>query len=153
MVALRMKIGLDLERLFFCAPDDGNRNSVARGDEERRVDHIFRLVHLRLADLQQNVARLNAAAERGRVFYDLGQLGRGAFNWFLGGCDVDADPAVARFPEADEVVPDLFRGVNRQGVTGGTVFDLGDEDADDFALEVLNAVDHVQPQPAAEVRR
>ena len=50
--------------------------------------------------------------------------------------DVDSDPAMARFTETDEVVPDFFRGIDRQSVTGGAVLDLGDEDANDFAFEI-----------------
>ena len=58
---------------------------------------------------------------------------------FLRFGDIDANPAVARFAEPDKIAADFFRGIDRQGVTGGTVFQTADENADDFAFEIREA--------------
>ena len=78
---------------------------------------------------------LNAGTKSRRILHD-SVIGPGAILYFFGCGDVDADPAVSCFPKTDEVVPDFFRGVDRQGVAGGAVLDMADKDADDFALEI-----------------
>ena len=48
----------------------------------------------------------------------------------------DTNPAMARFTEAHEIAVNLFRGVDRQRVAGGTVVHAADENADHLAFEV-----------------
>ena len=43
---------------------------------------------------------------------------------------------MARLAETDEVSPDLFRGIDRQRVTSGIIFEAADQDADHLALQV-----------------
>ena len=51
-----MKFSLDLKGAFRAVPDDGDRHDVPGGNEERCIEHVFRLVHFYSPDLKQNVA-------------------------------------------------------------------------------------------------
>jgi len=52
----------------------------------------------------------------------------GFFRWG----NIDAYPTMARFAEADKVVPNFFGRLDRQRIAGRTVFNLGHEDTDDL---------------------
>src|SRR5438128_1874497 len=74
MAARRMKIGLDLECQFFIPAHDRNRNLVSSRNEKRRINHIFRVVHLCLADLKKDIASLDPRAKGRRVLHDFRHL-------------------------------------------------------------------------------
>ena len=117
-----MEPGLDGEGHFFFPAHDRDRHRVARGDEERRVDYIFRLVHRCLADphrMSPSFAPESAAGVPRMISVNCART----FDRMFCGRDVDSDPAVARFAETDEVAPNFFRRVDRQRVTSGTVID------------------------------
>src|ERR1044071_2353541 len=153
MAARRMKIGLYLECQFFITPHDRDRNLVSSRNEKRRINHIFGFVHLCLANLKENITSLDPRSKGWRVLHDFRHLSTRAFLEFLSCSDVDADPAMPRFAETNEIIPDLLRGIDGQGMAGRAVFNASNEYADDLALEIqdrragLSALGgHVDPQ-------
>ena len=93
-------------------------------------------MHSCLADLKKNVAGFDARAKGWRFLHDFCHLGAGAFLEFLGLGDIDADPAVPRFAETNEIIPDFLRGIDGQSMAGRAVFNATNEYADDFSLEI-----------------
>ena len=92
---------------------------------------------LRFADLKQNIARLarpNPRPACPRMISVISAREPSTASSPL--LHIDSDPAMARFAEANEVAANFFRGIDRQRVAGGIVFQTADENADDFALEI-----------------
>ena len=88
------------------------------------------------ADLQKNVAGLQARARSRRVFPNLCHLSVRPCHGFVRLPHVDTDPAVARVAEAHIVAANFFRGIDRQRVTGRSAVHAADENADHFTFEI-----------------
>ncbi len=91
-------------------------------------------MHRNPANLQQDVARLQARAGRRCAVMDFRHLGVGTSDSILCRMHVDPDPAVTRIAEAHVVAPNFFRGVDWQGVTSRAAVHTADKNADDFTL-------------------
>src|SRR5947207_606137 len=89
-----MKSGLHVESQFLIASHHSDRDGVAGGDEERGIQHIFRLSYFLPAYLYQNVAGFDSATGGWCIFHDLRHFSEGPFHRLACHGIVDPDPAV-----------------------------------------------------------
>src|SRR4029077_3944283 len=100
ILSCRMKISLHSKSQLFISTNHGDGNDVSVTDEEGCVEHIFRRVDLRLADLEKDIALLDTGINGWCTIHDLGHLCPRSFNGERRFGHIDADPSMAWLAKA-----------------------------------------------------
>src|SRR4029077_611286 len=131
-----MKSRLHTESQFLISAHHSNRNDVSGSDEERGIQHIFRLSYSLPADLQENVAGFDSGTGGWGVFHYLLHFCNRTFHWLPRHGDIDPDPAMSCFSETHEIAPNFLGCLDWHSGTRWGVLETADHDANDLTFHV-----------------